>query len=322
MNTRWIKAGIAVLLGGGLFVPMRESADEGASAQPRSPELDLSPYAASPPERSMRLLFIHHSCGGQLLADPGDEAGAHCIYASHPNGGGLRSMLEREGYDVHEASYDSSLGQDTDLFDWWPKFRDRMDDVLACAHQDDRYGDARRNQIVVFKSCFPNNAFVGEGEPPGDPRGPELTLWNARATMTALLEELSKRPDVLFVYVTAPPLAPARSEPFAKWLAKRALGRARDHVGAARFARRFDDWVRSPDGWLKDYPHRNVVVFDYYDVLTGEGESNFSAYATDDGHNSHPSAEGNARAAALFVPLLDRAVRRAQLAEAEVELQQ
>jgi hypothetical protein len=43
------------------------------------------------------------------------------------------------------------------------------------------------------------------------------------------------------------------------------------------------------------------VVFDYYDVLTGNGRSNWSIYPTGDGTDSHPSSDGNAKAAVEFV---------------------
>ena len=48
-------------------------------------------------------------------------------------------------------------------------------------------------------------------------------------------------------------------------------------------------------------------------VLTG-GRSNLLVFPTGDGFDSHPAAEGNLRAAASFVPFLERAVRRAGLA--------
>ena len=76
----------------------------------------------------VRLLFIHHSCGGQLLAEPGEQSGggkdsdASCIYRSDPNGGGLRAQLQGAGYEVHEASYGSLLGEDTDIGHWRRKF--------------------------------------------------------------------------------------------------------------------------------------------------------------------------------------------------------
>jgi hypothetical protein len=72
--------------------------------------------------------------------------------------------------------------------------------------------------------------------------------------------------------------------------------------------------MKSPEGWLKGYPEKNVVVFDYYDVLTEGGASNLSRFASGDGRDSHPSAEGNQKAAAAFAPFINRAVRRAGLA--------
>jgi hypothetical protein len=58
-----------------------------------------------------KLLFIHHSCGGQLLCDRGPAVEtSRCVYTSHPNGGGLRGKLTEAGYQVSEASYGSKLG--------------------------------------------------------------------------------------------------------------------------------------------------------------------------------------------------------------------
>ena len=126
-----------------------------------------------------------------------------------------------------------------------------------------------------------------------------------------------KHPQTLFVYVTSPPNAP-KEDGEAGWkaLAKRALGRqtATDRLAEqARVARAFNDWVKGDDGWLAGYPAKNVIVFDYYDVLTDHGASNLSRYPNEDGYDSHPTAEGNRKAAAELVPLLNRAVRRAGL---------
>jgi hypothetical protein len=267
------------------------------------------------------LLFIHHSCGGQLLAAPGPARGDHCIFASHPNGGDLRALLSLGGYDVHEASYGSALGEHTDLFDWLPKFRDRMAEVLACAGQDERHADGATNQVVVFKSCFPNSAFVGDGDPPGDPAGRELTLWNARATMRALLQELGRQPRVLFVYVTAPPLAPLRRMRAAAWLLRAMTGRRPPDLAASgALARRFNEWLSAPNGWLSGYSERNVAVFDYFDVLTGHGPANLARYPTGNGTDAHPSSEGNARAARAFAFMLNRAVLRAGIDESAAPL--
>lgn len=311
---------------GGLtaFIPVggEQVMQRSEGASPKS--MDLSSYSSERPTGrpgvgKLRLLFIHHSCGGQWFASSGAavEEGSSCIYRSHPNGGGLRSLLEPQGYEVHEASYGSVLGDRTDLFDWPSKFRAQMDLVLSTAHQDERYSGPERNHIVMFKSCFPNNEFVGEGAPPGDAKGPELTIWNAKAALTELLEQFRKHPEVLFVYVTAPPIAPQTApEPLWKWAAKRVLGKPRrtEQIAAGgRWARQFERWAVSTDGWLREYPAKNVVVFDYYDVLTGHGESDLSVYATGSGRDSHPSAQGNRRAAQEFIPFLNRSVRRAGL---------
>ena len=287
--------------------------------------MDLSNFSPAPlvaegSPASMPLLFIHHSCGGQLFAPSGQEQGGDCIYDAHPNGGDLRAQLAKSGYEIHEASYGSVIGQDTDLFHWLPKFRDQMERVLTTKQQDETYdpGSTIRNRIVLFKSCFPNNHFVAEGQAPGDPKGPELTLANAKATLAALLPEFGKQPDVLFVYVTAPALAPVVSRDRAwKALAKLALGKPSHEARAlaeAALARRFHDWARSPKGWLAGYEGKNVVVFDYYDVLTGAGRSNLSVYGSAGGRDSHPSSAGNRLAAEAFVPFLNRAARRAGLA--------
>ncbi|MHC4944404.1 MAG: SGNH/GDSL hydrolase family protein [Planctomycetota bacterium] len=313
--------GLSVLLLGlavGLAVPMDPSIfmDKETTAMHavQVETLDLSAYPDAPPSISLRLLFIHHSCGGQLLASPGPEKGADCIYESHPNGGGLRGLLEENGYEVNEASYGSRLGQETDLFDWLPKFRDRMDEVLRCTLQDETYSDDRRNDIVMFKSCYPNNAFSEEGTAPGRSGGLELTVWNAKATYSAMLDQFASHPKVLFVCVTPPPLAP-KQKPIPLWkvLARKLLGREKNKEHQAALARKFNNWLKAKDGWLKDYEGNNVYVLDYYDLLTGEGKSNLSRYPTGGGWDSHPSREGNEKAAGEFVPQLNRAVRRAGL---------
>jgi hypothetical protein len=277
--------------------------------------MDISMIPADAPDHAMNLLFIHHSIGGQWLADPGMEQGTNAIYVTHPNGGGLRGRLERQGYVVHEASYGSVVGERTDLFDWLPKFVEHMPQVLACSRQDETLAPPARNQIIVFKSCFPNNMFAGAGQAPGDPRGGDLTLAYAQATYRALLPEFEKFPEVLFVCLTTPPLAPRiDSEPLWKAVAKKLAGkvdRKTKLLGSAALARQFANWLKSDDGWLKGYPQRNVIVFDYYDILTGAGSSDLLQFPTGEGYDSHPSAEGQRLATEAFVPFLNRAVRRA-----------
>jgi lysophospholipase L1-like esterase len=282
----------------------------------------LSDYSDEPPEAGLKLLFLHHSVGGQLLADPGPtHALADSIYASHQHGGGLRRSLVAMGYDVHEASYGSAAGHDTDLFDWLPKFAGDMDRVLRVRLNDDLLSHGS-NQIVLFKSCYPNNRFIGAGAAPGAPAGPELTVWNAKASFEQMLAHLRRYPEVLFVYLTAPPNAPGPDQPprlrsRLKALAKAALGRPTpaEVLGEqARLAREFNTWAAAPEGWLKGYPLNNVAVFDYFSALTGP-RSDLSAYPSGDGTDSHPRGEGQQAAARALVPFINRAVRRAGLSK-------
>lgn len=308
-------AGVAVAVVATAFV--REPVPEPPDPDQRPKTMKLDGFSDANPERPLRLLFIHHSCGGQLFAPPGaEDVGEACIYDAAENGGGLRPMLEAAGYEVHEASYHSKIGHDTDTFHWLPKFRDQMDLVMKVDHQDTFFEDDRRHDVVMFKSCYPNNVFVGMGAPPGDPLGPELTVENAKATFRALLPIFERYPDKLFVYVTAPPKVLLR-EPLAKSLIKKVIGRP-NLAASGKWARAFNSWiVDSESGWLSEYDKKNVAVFDYYDILTGYGRSNFSVYGSGpDGMDDHPSSEGNRIAAKAFMPLLNRAVRRAGLTAA------
>ena len=303
-----------VLLASVMLIPLGGTTIKEDIKNTKVETINMNAYSSQNPSTPLRLLFIHHSCGGQLMADAGKESGDHCIYQSHENGGGLRSKLEQSSYEVHEASYESDIGDKTDIFDWPPKFKSKMEKILTCDNQDTFYKDGRKNQIVAFKSCFPNNNFAAEGVSPGNSAGPELTVWNAKAAYMTLLDEFKKHPEVLFVAVTAPPVANyIEPEPLWKSLARKVLGK--EIVPSGPLARTFNNWLKDKNGWLKDYAEKNVVVFDYYDILTKNGKSDYSAYPTGDGTDSHASKEGNTAAADAFVPFLNRAVRRAGLSE-------
>jgi hypothetical protein len=257
-------------------------------------------------------MFLHHSVGSHLLADPGNGPGLE------PNGGGARRQLTQNGYRVHEATYGSKLGEHTDLFDWLPKFSESLPEILRIEFQDKLLPEPERNRILLFKSCYPNTDFVGVGVEPGNPAGKELTLANAKATFRELLPIFAKHPDTLFVFLTTPPLAAPAPEGAVKGFIKGILGRPSDLEKASRaalLARQFHDWVVTEDGWLgKDAP-KNVAVFDLYDVLTRQQTSLFLQYATGDGTDSHPSSEAQQIAAKELVPFLNRAVRRAGLSD-------
>lgn len=385
----------------------------------RPTPIDLSMYLPTNPPRHVQMLFIHHSCGGQLLADHGGEEYeyAKCIYMAHENGGDLRKRLVDAGFLVNEASYGSVVGEKTDLWDWEPKFKKEMDRIVDTRLNNARFNGTAINEVIVFKSCYPNNRFGPEiehkavvhdedldagveqtlpaptleaaeahgdhaapsehgdhGEHAGSEHGehaapaghgehaehaehaehggeehgghasagehgghgehgahegepeeePDLTVSNAQNALKSLLPVFAQRPKTLFIYMTAPPNAGVLpKQPLWKKLAKKAWQKWRKtptevdeakEMGAR--ARAFNSWVVDKDGWLKDYPQKNVLVFDYYDVLTDRGSTNFlsSLFANKkDNTDEHPNFDGNMSASDAFMPFINRAVQYAGL---------
>jgi hypothetical protein len=263
-------------------------------------------------DHGLDLLFIHHSTGGTLFADPGEQVGGEpgsgerCIYVSHPNGGGLRTRLEDAGYHVNEASYGSIVGEDTDICHWSQKFATQMDRILVTQRQDKTFDDdGRTNDIVCFKSCYPNNGFESRGTEPGDPDDCTRTVANAKGAYRAILPHFQEHPEVLFVAFTAPPLAEYKpvglKATIKSWF--------QDNDRGGDLAQEFNAWLTNREnGWLAGYDLPNVQVFDYYGVLSEGNDKGYSAYATRGGHDSHPSSEGNQKAAEAFMPFIEAAV--------------
>ncbi len=294
------------------------------------------PIDTSPPASPVKLVFVHHSTGENWLAD---------------YGGGLGLALRDAGWFVSDTNYgwgptdpdaEGPIGDHTDIGSWWrwfvgPRRDTYVTALLAESGQHSEY--ARRsndpggtNRVVMFKSCFPNSQLGGSPADPippidanplrGEGSGSEYhTVANAKGIYVALRDMFATRPDVLFVVVTAPPLVSGETD-----------------VTAAANARAFNDWLVKE--WLTGYAGRNVLVFDFFNVLTSNGGStrtndpgvndlgwadgnhhrvrngvaehvrsvanDRSAYASapDD---SHPTGAGGLKASGEFVPLLNAA---------------
>jgi hypothetical protein len=300
-----------------------------------------SPHAATladnplPPASPVKLIFIHHSTGGNWLADP----------ALDQPYGGLGIALMNNNYFVSATNYDwgpDSIGSRTDIPNWpeWftgPNSATILSTLYAETGQNiGGFGDWSRlatdpggeNEIVMFKSCFPNSDLYGN---PNDPPLPEpndqYTVENAKAVYNKILAHFATRQDKLFVVITAPPMAENEYTSGEQTPAQRAAN-----------ARAFSNWL--VNDWLKDYPYNNVAVFDYHNVLTSNGSvsriddpttteepndagsadgnhhrwwndaiqhiqtisNNFAAYPSGD---SHPTAAGHQKATVEFVPLLN-----------------
>jgi hypothetical protein len=279
--------------------------------------------SVTPPAEPVRLIFIHHSCGSNWLSD---------------GNGGLGIALMDNNYFVSDTNYNwgpDSIGSSTDIGEWWLWFRgsDSAEYLEALYAENGQHSSYSRmstdvggeNQIIMFKSCYPNSGLRGEINDPvpaiddnplrGESCGSEYhTVANAKGIYIDLLEYFKTRPDKLFVVVTAPPLADATY---------------------ADNARAFNDWLVNE--WLTGYDVGNVCVFDFYNVLTtnggdadtsdlglesgnhhrlwngdiqhktdGDDDTNPNVLEYPSGDN-HPSKAGNQKATAEFVSLLNNA---------------
>jgi hypothetical protein len=274
----------------------------------------------SPPASTVKLVFIHHSTGQAWLED------------GH---GGLGVALRDNNYFVSDTNYGwgpSAIGDSTDIGDWWTWFRGGssatyLTALYAESGQHSSYSRPATdpggpNEVVMFKSCFPNSQLGAPYSPipaiADNPLkgqtgagGSDFTVANAKGIYVDLLGYFGARPEKLFVAVVAPPVT------------------SPDTPGGRALA----NWL--VDHWLQDsgYTAGNVLVFDFYTVLssrTGGGASDVGlasgnhhrvwngavqhttgdgadrlAYPT--GSDSHPNAAGDQKATAEFVPLLNAA---------------
>ncbi len=219
-----------------------------------------------------RLVFIHHSVGNNWLSE-----------------GSLSDSLMANGIGVHHITYGDDIGEKTDLNDWTVKFSNDFGKIIKFDyHPDILYSDGKENDIVMFKSCYPNSNITADGNPPGNPTELTKTLWNYKAVFENLKTQFSKNPNKIFIYVTAPPLVPNQTTP----------------ENAAR-ARQFNNWVKND--FLAKYKQEtglnNLFVFDFYDLLADGNNTLRSEYRRSD-NDSHPNIRGSQEATKMFMQFL------------------
>ncbi len=219
-----------------------------------------------------QLLFIHHSVGQNWIYE-----------------GGLGESLIKYGIGVHDATYGDEIGEKTDINHWVQKFQDDIDKIFKFkTHSNIYYGNDRENDIIMFKSCFPNSDVVDEGVAPGKSDESLRTLWNYKATFIELKKEFSKYPGKIFIYITAPPLVPAQTTP----------------ENAVR-ARKFNNWVKGE--FIVDYRGKtglnNFLVFDFFDILADDNSILKKEYRLSE-TDSHPNNRGAKQATELFIEFL------------------
>jgi len=282
-----------------------------------------------PPSSPVKLVFIHHSSGENWLGD---------------GNGRLGIALRNSNYFVSDTNYgwgprDLDVGSDrigdhTDLGHWYNWFAgpNRGRYTKALYAESEQHCDYSRlsqdpggpNEIILFKSCFPNSNLGGKptAKPPAgdnplrgqDAYSPYMKVGYAKGIYNDILRYFETRRDKLFVVITAPPLNLNETS-----------------AAQAANARAFNLWLVNE--WLKDYPYSNVGVFDFYNVMTSNGggprttdlgkaqgnhhrwwagalqhirtvNRNIAAYPSGS-NDSHPNRVGNRKATGEFVKVLN-----------------
>ncbi len=158
------------LLGIALLVPLLI-----ASGPVRCPAAQVED--PPPPDHPVKLIFVHHSTGEAWLAD------------EH---GGLGQALGENNYFVSDTNYGwgpEAIGDRTDIPNWleWfggPTRRRSWQRCTARASSTPAYTRALadpggENEIVLFKSCFPNSNLSGSPTDPPAP-GEEYSVGHAK----------------------------------------------------------------------------------------------------------------------------------------------
>ncbi len=180
-----------------------------------------------PPASPVKLIFIHHSTGENWLNDTDGGLGValrdNRYFVSDTNYGWGSSMAASRGLPI---------GSTTDIGDWYTWFRGTNAASYAAAlfaESGQNSGYSRlatdpggENEIIVFKSCFPNSGLGGTASetPPAidvnplkgqDSGSATHTVANAKGIYIDLLGYFGAHPEKLFVAVAAPRLCTSRS---------------------------------------------------------------------------------------------------------------
>ncbi len=244
---------------------------------------------SSAPSATVKLMFIHHSTGRQWLSD---------------NIGKLGHELNRNNYYVTDSDYGwgpGGIGNTTDTVHWPDWFNDSVMPEVYSNNILNTYSGSNftntisdpggENEIIIFKSCYPNSEV-------GNSIDDEKTIYNS------LLSYFSDHTNKMFVLIIPPPEQvinnPAKTRELANWL------------------------VDYDNGWLSIYAHKNVFVYDYYNVLTDPNNhhhvvdneiihivSDNPVDATNPDElyypsgDNHPNSTGQQKATQEFVPVLN-----------------
>lgn len=218
-----------------------------------------------------RIIFLHHSCGQNLIEE-----------------GDVRQGLASLGYEFYDHGYNdeglrladgSYTGRDYDV----PGDNTDPDGLAAIFQQplhnppDNTFSHLLQYDVIAFKSCYPTSNI-----------GDDAQLAEFQAYYRAMRDRMAQHPDKLFVVVTQPPQVPGNTN--------------RDE---ARRARALAEWLSSND-FLGSQP--NIVTFDLFSYLAGDDDMLRQEYRYNR-HDGHPNERANREIGPHFVAFLDQAIQ-------------
>lgn len=239
----------------------------------------------SAPHQPVRLIFIHHSSGANWLAD---------------QNGGLGKSLMENNYFVSDTNYGwgpNRIGDRTDIGHWWEWFcspqssSEYMNALFKEGGQCSSYSriqtsPAGDNEIILFKSCYPNSTLRGDAKDPvlGMEKNPirgqkapavpppaghirQYLAYRAKSVIKQILGR--NRNEAAYTIANARGVYIELLKIFQKYPNKLFIAVTAPPLrfsSVAHNARAFNSWLANE--WLAGYPLKNVAVFDFYNVLT------------------------------------------------------
>jgi len=218
-----------------------------------------------------RIIFLHHSCGSNLIME-----------------GGVRQGLTARGYEFYDHGYNEEglvladgtwpgtnfdvPGDNTDPDGYASIFTQPLHDP-----PDNTLSHLMQYDVIAFKSCFPVSNIESDAQ-----------LAEYQSHYLSIRDRMDQHPEKMFVIVTQPPEVPANSSP-----------------DAAARARAFVNWLQS-DEYLAGHP--SIFVFDFFGLLT-DGDNFLRPEYRMDEYDAHPNELANRTIGPLFVDFLDQAIR-------------
>lgn len=228
------------------------------------------------------LIFLHHSTGENLI-----------LY------GNVRKLFTQKGYQFWDHDYNRDGltrpdGTRTHTHYNIPETAPGVDSggntdpeglaVLFAqpVHDppDNAFSRLLQHPVVIFKSCFPNNALKSD----------EM-LERHKAFYLGMRNAMDQHPGHVFILLTTPPLHPKET-----------------NAGEANRARALSRWLQS-EAFLGG--HTNLFVFDFYNLLADPGTNMLRPEYQLKGSSvdSHPNTLANEVIGPRFVDFVDQSVR-------------